>query len=389
MIQTVSIFLVVLVLIVFVHEFGHFFAAKKLGMRVYEFAIGFPPFLGGVYKDPKTKKLVFVSPKKAKAVREASQQEQVIFPATLYSLNILPLGGFVRIKGENGEEGKDSDSFAAQKVWKRVVVLVAGVCMNYILAGVLLGVGYMMGLPTDITTNIDSNAIVVEEPQVIIGQVQPDSPAKQAGLLAGDTVMSVNGEVPANSEALKQIIARQGQEDLSLTIKRHGQVMQVQVSPTYLERLEDQVRLGVLLADAAVVRYPWYIAIWKGFVAATTAVITIAVSFFLLIKNILTGNGLLFAVSGPVGIATVVGESARQGFNYLINVTAMISLSLAVINILPFPALDGGRLLFVVLEKFRGKPVAMKYEQIAHTVGFVLLLLVLVLVTIGDIRRLF
>jgi len=141
----------------------------------------------------------------------------------------------------------------------------------------------------------------------------------------------------------------------------------------------------VILADAGVVRYPWYLAIWKGIIGALVGAVNIFVAFILLIKGLILGQGLAFDVAGPVGIAVVVGESARLGVAYLINVMAMLSLSLAVINILPIPALDGGRLLFVLIERIFKKPVPLKYEQMAHTLGFLLLMVLIVVVTWRDI----
>ena len=151
----------------------------------------------------------------------------------------------------------------------------------------------------------------------------------------------------------------------------------------------EPVRLGVILADAALVKYPWHIAWYKGFVSASYALVGIFVSFFLLIKGLIFGQGLAFGVAGPVGIASIIGDSARLGVPYLINITAMISLSLAAMNILPISALDGGRLFFVLVEKVIGKPVPLKYEQLAHTIGFLLLLFLIVIVTFRDIMGLF
>ena len=172
-------------------------------------------------------------------------------------------------------------------------------------------------------------------------------------------------------------------------VDRAGEKIKLKITPESLDGSESDPRFGVALAEAGIVRYPWYVAIYKGFVSATLATMQIFVAFYYLIKNLIIGNGLMFEVSGPVGIAKVVGDSFRMGINYLINVTAMISLSLAVLNILPIPALDGGRILFVLIEKIIGRPVPMKYEQMAHTIGFLLLMVLIVIVTARDIIGLF
>lgn len=387
---TLIVFLIVISVLVLAHEWGHFIVAKKSGMKVYEFGWGFPPRAFGAYKDPKTNKWVWVLGKGKGSLQdtvggEARQEE---YSTTLYSVNWLPLGGFVKIKGENGEEANAPDSFASQKIWKRVLVLIAGVTMNVILAAILLGVGFMIGLPTDFSGGVDKQAIVVQPPHVSIQMVENDSPADKAGLLFGDTVLSLNG-VPVNSsDRMREQIKEYGFIPLLLEIDREGEKKTVEVVPTDIAG-DNTPRLGVMLADAGVIRYPWYLAIYKGIIAAGIGLINIFIAFFLLIKGLVLGRGLAFDVSGPVGIASVVGQSARMGIHYLINVSAMISLSLAAINILPIPALDGGRLLFVIFEKVIGRPVSQKYEQAAHSIGFLLLMLLIVVVTYRDIARLF
>ncbi|PIR74443.1 MAG: RIP metalloprotease RseP [Candidatus Magasanikbacteria bacterium CG10_big_fil_rev_8_21_14_0_10_47_10] len=385
---TVILFILVLSVLVLAHEWGHFFVARKSGMKVHEFGIGFPPRAFGIYKDPKTKKWVFVKGKGKSSLSETvggeDRKNPDEFPATLYSFNWLPLGGFVKIKGENGEEAHDTDSFMFQKAWKKVLVLVAGVTMNFLLAAVLLGIGLGIGLPTDVSQGVDEGAIFVQEPAVLVQQVVPDSPAQHAGLEVGDKILSVNGQPLLQSSDAVQAIRDNKDAEMILSIERGAELLDVPVTAAILENGE-VYQLGVLLADAAIIRYPWHIALLKGFGAAAISLINIFIAFFYLIKGLITGQGLAFDVAGPVGIANIIGQSARLGIEYLINVTAMISLSLAAINILPIPALDGGRLLFVLIERGTGRPVPMKYEQAAHTIGFMALLALIAVVTFRDI----
>jgi regulator of sigma E protease len=391
--QTFLLFIIILTILVFVHEFGHFIAARKLGMRVYEFAIGFPPFAIGCYRDPKTGKLVWVKGKKKikrsviDAGGGAEVDEHAEYPNTLYSLNYLPLGGFCKIKGENGEDAKAKDSFGAQKAWKRIVVLVAGVTMNFLLAGILLGIGYMVGLPTDVSTN-DPNAKMISDAHIVVQQVEQDSPAEKAGILFGDTIVSLDTVPVKRSSEVIAYTSAHSNSNISVEVKRGQEIKTILIHPEVIQ--EGQApRMGLMLLDAALVRYPWYIALYKGFIAAFFGLINIFLGFYTLIKGLIFGQGMAFDVSGPVGIASVIGQSARMGINYLLNVAAMISLSLAALNILPFPALDGGRVLFVVLEKIFRRPVPQKYEQVAHTIGFLLLLVLIIFVTGRDIKALF
>ncbi|MBP9761029.1 MAG: RIP metalloprotease RseP [Candidatus Magasanikbacteria bacterium] len=389
---TLILFLVVLSLLVFVHEWGHFIAAKKFGMKVYEFGFGFPPRAIGIYKDPKTKKWVLVKKSKTQDLhdtvggRDRAGADE--YPATVYSLNWLPLGGFVKIKGENGEEAQSPDSFGYHKAWKKAVVLVAGVTMNFLLAWLLLGVGFMSGLPTDITNGVDGSATIVGESSIVVQQVSPDSPAKNGGIEAGDKILSVNDVDIENSKQLIALVGEQSNQELVINLSRRGELYSVLVTPTF-DEVEGRARMGVMIADAAIVKYPWYSALFHGFVSAVYGVVGIVNGFFLLIQGLIFGQGLVLDVAGPVGIASIIGDSARLGWTYLLNVTAMISLSLAVINILPIPALDGGRLLFVIIEKISKKPVPKKYEQIAHTIGFVLLMGLIIIVSVRDVVKIF
>lgn len=411
---TLVIFLAVLALLVLVHEFGHFVTARKAGMKVYEFGFGFPPRVFGIQRITRKHLQEVAETEEITEITNEATGEQVVVDkireidemvekkkwrfiwgreteattnseSTIYSFNWLPLGGFVKIKGEDGEAANEPDSFGFKKAWKRVVVLIAGVTMNFILAGVLLGIGFMIGLPTDVSEGVEKGAILVEQQKVLVQMVEKDSPAEKAGIQFGDEIVSINNESVNSSQTMVAFVQAHSQEELVLKIKRGAEEIFLKAKPDIIKTGETTARLGVMLADAGVVRYPWYVAIYKGFIAAGIGLVNIFIAFFILIKNLIIGKGLAFDVSGPVGIAVMVGQSAKLGFNYLINVTAMISLSLAAINILPIPALDGGRILFIAIEKIIRRPVNRKYEQYAHMIGFALLMILIVVVTGRDI----
>ncbi|HAT03387.1 MAG TPA: hypothetical protein DCS29_01245 [Candidatus Magasanikbacteria bacterium] len=388
--MTLLIFIIILGILVLGHEFGHFVTARMSGMKVYEFGFGYPPRVFSFYRDPETKKIKIVWGKGKSSLKKtiSGDEQQDEFPGMLWSINLLPIGGFVRIKGENGDEAQDSDSFGSKKAWQRVVVLVAGVTMNVILAGVVLGIGFMAGLPADMSAGVDASAIVVEEPSVVIQQVQVDTPAAEAGIQFGDKLVGLDGVKIASAAQMNEYIDAHEGVEIVVHIMRGEEELNVMVTPRIIEGGQDP-NIGVAIAEAGVIRYPWYIAIYKGFVAAFFGLINIFIAFYYLLKNLILGQGLLFDVAGPVGIATIVGQSARLGFSYLLNVTAMLSLSLAAINILPIPALDGGRVLFILIGKIIRRPVPMKYEQLAHTIGFVLLMGLVVVVTFRDVVKLF
>jgi len=378
---TVLIFIIVLSILVFVHELGHFWTARKLGVKAEEFGFGFPPRAFGFYKN-KAGKWCFL--KGRKDPNSLEEEEKPV--GTVYSINWLPLGGFVKIKGENGEGKQESDSFAAKAIWKRALILSAGVIMNIVLAIALLSAGYMLGLPQSLDNLKPS--VKISEPQVFVMDILPGSPADQAGLQAGDIITFVNDQKIVSNEDLQSIVAEQVGQETNFIIKRNGEEQQRTIVPELLAEAE-QPAIGVSIYASGLVRYPFFTAIIEGFKLTFWLFGMIILAFYGLIRDLITGVSVSGQVAGPVGIATLTGQVATMGFTYLLQFIALLSLNLALINILPFPALDGGRLLFLLIEKFIGKPVRQSVETWIHTIGFWLLIILIVVVTYKDIARLF
>ncbi|MFP4515028.1 MAG: RIP metalloprotease RseP [Parcubacteria group bacterium] len=371
---TIIIFLLVLGVLVFVHELGHFLVARKNGVKAEEFGFGFPPRVWGVYKNKENK---------WKHVRGAKQVKDA--KSTIYSFNWIPLGGFVKIKGEGGQDKEDKDSFAHKPVWRRALILVAGVVMNIVLAGVLISVGYMIGFP-DSTSNLPESAQVSNQ-QVQIIQVMPDSAAESAEIKPGDVVVSVDGESVESETELQELIRANANEEVDLVLKRQDKTLNLTVSPDVKEN--GQGSLGVAIVSSGIVKYPFFQSIWEGFKVTFLLLGAIFVAFFQLIKSLFVGAPIAAEIAGPVGIADMTGSYARMGFSHLLQFTALLSLNLAVINILPFPALDGGRILFLIIEKIKGSPVRQEVENVIHNLGFILLMLLVLIVTFKDVSRLF
>ena len=369
---TAIIFILVLSLLVFVHELGHFLTARRLGVKAEEFGFGFPPRLFGFYKDSSGKWRIIKGNKEVNA------------PKTIYSINALPLGGFVRIKGENGDNN-DSDSFAGKKIWRRALILVAGVLMNIILAGVLLSIGFAVGLPASLDGAVITKEMKITDRQARVMTVSKESPAEIAGLKTGDSITAISNQPVFKAEDIQNILKNQN-TSIDITYRRAGAEYQTTAQTIYNPELGRSV-LGVEINEIGTVRYPWYLAPWYGFKSAILMLAAIFVAFYDLIVGLFAGHGAGDAVGGPVKIAQMTGEAARFGFSYLINFVALLSLNLAVINILPLPALDGGRLLFLLIEKIKGSPVKKEAEAIVHTIGFWLLILLMVLITYKDIFR--
>lgn len=359
---TIIVLVVVLGLCIFVHELGHFGASRLFKVGVEEFGFGYPPKIFGIKRGE-----------------------------TIYSLNWIPLGGFCKIKGvvggdQEGEVKLGPDSFLIQPVWKRFIILAGGVVMNIVLCAVLLSVGYMIGLP-DSTEDISSHARISSE-QLMISYVLEDSPAAQAELKPGDIILSINDQQFNSIEEVNNYNNSLEDKNINLKIKRNAEEINTTVSLITLEET-NQAGMGVLLSQTGTVSYPWYLAIYEGTKKTFILLVYIVQAFYYLIKDILFTGQVSESVSGPVGIAVLTSQAAQMGFIYVLQFTALLSLNLAIFNFLPFPALDGGRVIFLIIEKIKHKPVSQKIENLVHNLGFALLIILLILVTFRDIGKLF
>jgi regulator of sigma E protease len=416
MFTTIIIFIIILGVLIFVHEFGHFYAAKKSGMKVEEFGFGFPPRLLGiqVFDDREIKKIsttetVTVSETEidtsrgevlVEKITDVIEEEKEVRPkkwhfvwgranrrglspdATIYSINLIPLGGFVKILGENNEHEEDPRSFINRPFWPRFMTLVAGVLMNVVLAWALISIGLSIGLPAVLGSQADlpKNA-VVKNSQIVIMEVAKDSPADKAGIKPGDIVLAVDNVLVAKLETVQDYIWSHKGQQFDFKIKRINEVVDSKINSLAAPG-KDQGPTGIALSNVGQLKFPWYAAMWEGAKATVNQLQSIVSGLYQLV----TAKIGLASLSGPVKIAQLTGQVASLGFVYILQFAAFLSLNLAVLNILPFPALDGGRVLFLVIEKIRGKRNNQKVEQFVNTVGFVLLLLLMFAVTIKDVK---
>ncbi len=386
MLLTIITFVLVLSVLVFVHELGHFITARLFGVRAEEFGLGFPPRLVGWYHNHKGRLCRVMGTESVENLEKQADEERRLRPgSTVYSLNILPIGGFVRIKGENGEGKHEPDSFGHQRIAKRIVILSAGVIMNVFLAWLLLSVGYMIGLPQS-GMELGRGARV-EQASVIVTEVLADSPAERAGLQAGDVVLAVAGSPVASDEELQMAVSARGGQETSLNVQRNGEELTLVAIPEVRD-VPDRATIGIAIFSTGSVSYPFLNSFWEG--AKTTAWIIKEIfrAFYSLVGQIFSGQDVSGQFAGPVGIANITGEAARQGFAYLLQFAALLSLNLAVLNILPFPALDGGRILFLLVEKALGRPVRQDIEALIHNAGFLLLIALVIFITYKDIANL-
>jgi regulator of sigma E protease len=369
MLLTILVFLGILFILVVVHEFGHYTTAKRFGVKVEEFGFGFPPHAAMLYQSK---------------------------DGTRWTLNWLPIGGFVKLKGEEGTLKEELDSFAHLSAWRRVIILSAGVVMNLLLAFILFSLGLAIGWPQDLTDKVVPQKYVKEQ-SVIIMAVEKDSPAGKAGLKSGDIIKKVQGISFNELEPLQNFIQAQNQHELTIELEGGGNERFIKkVTPgEVVFKLEEEKReksikkigIGVVLGKFGVVKYPVHVAVGLG--AKSTIIYTgkIFNAFFNLMKGLIISHKISPDVGGPVMIAALSGKAVRLGFIYILQFLALLSLNLAIINILPLPALDGGRVLFVLVEKFKGQAVSMQIEAVIHLIGFWFLIGLTILITARDFAR--
>ena len=361
--------LFVLAVLIFVHELGHFLAAKKFGIRVDEFGIGFPPKMFG---------------KK--------------YGETEYTFNWLPIGGFVRIFGETPDEdsidGPDaSRSFVNKPKWQQAIVLIAGVTFNVIFAWLLFWGAFMVGMPTAVD---EDEVDTVRDVKLLVLQTLPDSPADVAGLKGSDQITRVMSETGEFAEALtpdavSAFIASHGGQELSFDVIRGGEETTIGITPEVgvIDADPERAAAGFNMTLAGIQQLPIHLAAVEATTMTWNMLVSVTVGIGSFLWQAVTFTADFTQVAGPVGIVGLVGDASALGFAYLVTFTAFISLNLAVINMLPFPALDGGRLLFVLIEKIKGSPINPKVANKVNLIGFALLILLMIAVTYNDIIRIF
>lgn len=330
--QTALATIFVFFIVVVFHEFGHFIIAKISGIKVHEFAIGMGPRLFKINKGD-----------------------------TDYSLRLLPIGGYVKMEGED-EHSDDEKSFSKKSVGTRMAVIAAGAIMNFILAIIVFSIyAYNVGVPT---TTID--------------EATERLPAYESGIRSGDTIKSINGSAVKSWDDIKKYIGASNGEEITVSVIRNGKEHNFTMKPI-INKEENRLIIGITpkLAKSLL------LSIKSGF----KNMIMILGLMFQFIAMLFRGKVSSGDISGPVGIIYLVGEAAKSGFQYVLYVAGFISINLGFFNLLPIPALDGSRLVFLLFELIRGKPVNPEREGFIHFIGFVFLILLMLVVAYKDIIK--
>lgn len=366
--MNIIIFIIILLVLVLVHEFGHFFSAKKFGIRVDEFGFGFPPKLFG---------------KK--------------YGETEYSINLLPIGGFVKIFGENPDEentyGVDKDrSFVNKPKWQQAIVLFAGIFSNFLLAWLLFSIGFISGLPTSVGN--EPEGYKVSNAHLVVVSVLADSPAEKGGLKSGDKIISIQSEnnfiEEVNPDILKSFIISHGDKEIEFNYLRgKDETKNITKIIPVKNSINENPSIGISMDQIGTLKLPILSAFWEGLKLDWFVMKGTVIGLYKLIQEGIMGKGSFDTVTGPVGMVNIVGDAYQFGFVYLLSFSALISVNLAVINLIPFPALDGGRLFFLLIEKIKGSRINPKFANGANMIGFAILIMLMLLVTYHDVIKLF
>ncbi|PIP68637.1 MAG: RIP metalloprotease RseP [Candidatus Omnitrophica bacterium CG22_combo_CG10-13_8_21_14_all_43_16] len=342
-------FIVVLSILVVVHEFGHFIVAKKMGVRVEKFSIGFGPEIFGVTREE-----------------------------TRYSVSIIPLGGYVKLSGETGAEGLKGEKweYLSRTVGERMRIIFAGPLLNYILAFAIFSFVFMAGNPTLTSA---------------IGKVMPGYPAESSGLKTGDKILNINGKDVIYWEDVTKIVHTSKNQEMNLVVERLGQKISIVVMPKSQEMdtvFGSRKKISIIgivpSGDVVFVRYGFFKSIYMGaeklwsLTYITCRALWASVTGAIPIKESMTG---------PIGIFYITGQAAKLGIIYLLQLMGVLSASLAIFNLLPVPVLDGGHILFLAIEKIRRKPVSIKIQENITQVGMSLLIILMLFVFYNDFMR--
>ncbi len=349
------ILLAAISVLVLIHEIGHFLAARFFGIWVEEFGLGLPPRLFGFKRGN-----------------------------TIYSINLLPMGGFVKLHGEEGALNeakikKPKEAFFAKPWWQKIIVLSAGVFMNFIFALLIITFLFTQGVPNPST--------------VLINEVNDGSPAQEAGLTPEDTIVSINGEPVKTINEVTEIVLQNLDRELTMLVKRTAYDNEEEISLIMIPRSnppEGEGALGIELAqNFTTIKYPIYTAWFHGLLATLELSFLLVKAILGVFWDVISGFRVPKDVAGPIGMYQLYGEARKYGITAILELSGLISLNLAIINLFPIPPLDGSRITFILIEKFTGKKLRKSWEQNLYKVSFLFLIILFLLISFQDITRLF
>jgi regulator of sigma E protease len=378
--MAIIIFLIILLVLVLAHEAGHFFTAKAFKIRVDEFGFGFPPKLFGIKRGE-----------------------------TEYSINALPFGGFVKIFGEDLDEAdlvevgfldKNetpekidlSRSLISKPKYQQALVMFAGIVANFLLAWLLFSFGFISGLPTSVGS--EPSGYQLQNTHLTVVSVLAKSPAEISGLKTGDKIVLVQSGKDSMTDItpdnLKTFVVSHSGKEIEIGYLRGKATNIDSVKITPVPNMADgKPGIGIAMDEIGTLKLPILPAFWEGVKLDCSVTKGTVTGLYTLISDSIRGKGSLSSITGPVGMVGIVGDASKFGMAYLLSFAALISVNLAIINLIPFPALDGGRLLFLLIEKIKGSRINPKIANKLNMIGFAILIILMLLVTLHDVIKLF
>lgn len=371
--MSILIFILILAVLIVVHEYGHFIVAKKWGVRVDEFGLGYPPRAKVLFKRK----------------------------GTLFTLNWIPFGGFVKIFGEDpndppakqGEAGESlygenrGVALTSKSRFAQATVMFAGPLFNFIFAWLIVLVILFLGLPSAVDSK---NEKYVSGVKTVITDIVKDSPAESVEILIGDAVLEAefDGVTYANLQEIDFSNFNKSDKVINLTVDRDGETLEKAISVGDYT-VNEKPGIGVALQTVGIYKPPFFKAVIESFRVTGEMIYQITFGLGSLVIDAFRGQADVSNITGPVGIVSLVGDASSLGVVYLLMFIALISVNLGVINLIPFPALDGGRIFFLVIEKIKGSPISPKVANTLNSVGFLILITLMLFITFRDIVKLF